>query len=474
MLRVNFGNALQSALLSAGLMVSLTLGANAYGDDGGWSGAKQIATSPYGDTPVMAVNKRGSAAAVWSQYDVTTSTYSLVVDQYHPDRGWSGGTTIQNGPNQKSFYSVAKNNQGDLIVVWSQYGLFDPANPGVTATLWAERYTAREGWGKPYELQSDGATQPIYTQVAMDDAGDAIVVWQQNNVALDVTNIYAAHFTVRRGWEQPQLIQADASLLSVVPRVAMDPHGNAMAVWTQYDLSNNTTSIVSNRYVGYGWSGPQQVAQGQVSSPQIAVEPEGGALAVWLDFDTTTFSTNVYASHYGVTKGWDSPQDLESSTSLIANSPALAMNGKGDAAAIWEDTDRSSFFGPYPTTIHAARYVRGHGWDAAVAIDDSTTYVQPQVAMDEEGNMMALWQKDNLGALPPYFQPPENVYAYRYDVEKGWGAGELLQTDPTQTVSGAPQVGMSAAGAAVAVWAQTNTTTGDTSVWADHYRPAHP
>src|ERR1051325_6115370 len=66
------------------------------------------------------------------------------------------------------------------------------------------------------------------------------------------------------------------------PQVAIDPAGDAVAVWTRF---NGTNTIIqsASRPAGGAWSAPLDLsAAGQnASSPQIAVDPAGNAVAVW-------------------------------------------------------------------------------------------------------------------------------------------------------------------------------------------------
>ncbi len=91
-------------------------------------------------------------------------------------------------------------------------------------------------------------------------------------------------------WDGAQLLETDNMGSAGFARVAMDPQGNAMAIWEQYGRTR--TKIWSNRYVpGRGWGLAQLVETNDASAfvPQIALDGEGNALAVWVQGDGAEF-----------------------------------------------------------------------------------------------------------------------------------------------------------------------------------------
>ena len=78
----------------------------------------------------------------------------------------------------------------------------------------------------------------------------------------------------------------------------MDGNGNALAVWYQSDGTHD--SIWANRYVvGTGWGNATLIETdnaGDGAPPQIAMDGDGNALAVWLQSDGTRY--NVWANRF--------------------------------------------------------------------------------------------------------------------------------------------------------------------------------
>jgi hypothetical protein len=71
--------------------------------------------------------------------------------------------------------------------------------------------------------------------VAGNGAGDAVAVWTQPDVDGGVASVWANRFSVAFGWETARLLETDDRGYAGGGDVAVDPSGNAVAVWWQSD-----------------------------------------------------------------------------------------------------------------------------------------------------------------------------------------------------------------------------------------------
>jgi hypothetical protein len=80
--------------------------------------------------------------------------------------------------------------------------------------------------------------------------------------------------------------------------VALDPNGNAVAVWYQFD--GTRFNIWANRFTpAPGWGAAERIETdnaGDASQPQVALDPSGNAVAVWPQSDGTR--TNIWANRF--------------------------------------------------------------------------------------------------------------------------------------------------------------------------------
>ena len=334
---------------------------------------------------------------------------------------------------------------GNAVAVWQQSG-------GTYYNIWANLYTAGSGWGAGEKLEFNSAGDAVLPQVAFDANGNAVAVWQQSGGTL--YNIWANLYTAGSGWGTAEKLEFDSAGDARYPQVAVDATGNAVAVWIQSDGTRD--NIWANRYVvGSGWGTAELIETdntGSAAAPQLAIDSAGNALAVWQQSDGTR--DNIWSNRYVVGSGWGTAALIESDDSGPASGQQVAVDSSGNAMAVWEQFDGTRI------NIWANRYVVGTGWGTAELVenDDTGDAEIAQVAMDASGNAMAVWQQFD-GSLI-------NIWANRYVAGTGWGTAELIETDDTGDADSA-QVAFDVSGNAMAVWNQYDGTRNN--IWANRY-----
>lgn len=235
------------------------------------------------------------------------------------------------------------------------------------------------------------------------------------------------------------------------PRIAVDSDGNAIAVWN--DSVVNEQSLYANRYTASNdtWGGEQLLvdgATGSVDNPQIAVDGEGNAIAVWSQDDGDNYS--IYAKRYRISdNSWGQTQLLESIDFGDAENPQVAFDSEGNAMAVWSQDDEEHGFTP---SIYASRYrASENSWVTALPVEDGDDpSSDPQIAFDSSGNAMAVWiQKDG---NDNYFSVQAN---YRPADDDNWttGAAQVIE-NLDEGHADNPQVTFDSDGDAIAVWEQ--------------------
>jgi hypothetical protein len=251
-------------------------------------------------------------------------------------------------------------------------------------------------------------------------------------------------FTTGGGaWGAATLIEADDGDAHN-PETAIDNAGNAFAVWDQSD--GTRASIWSNRATpagGWGAAGSRENSDGDAFSPHVAVDGSGNALAVWQQSDGTRH--NIWSSRYMPASGWSTPVLVENDPEE-AGSVRIALNANGDGFAVWTQVSTIR-----PAVVWARRYEAASGWGAATRVQSNTggDGFLPQIAIDHAGNAVAIWHQTD-GAR-------YNVWANRFVVGTGWEGGAFVENDNTGDAQYA-EVGMDANGNAIAVWQQFDGT----------------
>ncbi len=147
-------------------------------------------------------------------------------------------------------------------------------------------------WTNPASLTDNISPDGQYAespQVAMDSNGNAVIVWQQS----DGSNNQIFKSEYRNGaWTNPASLTDNISpdgQDAYYPQVAMDNTGNAVIVWRQYDGSN--WQIFKSEYRNGKWTNPKSLIynisqDGQdAESPQVAMDNTGNAVIVWRQSD---------------------------------------------------------------------------------------------------------------------------------------------------------------------------------------------
>ncbi len=219
--------------------------------------------------------------------------------------------------------AIAADPDGNAVVVWDQ-------TDGTRYDLWSNRHAPDEGWSTPQRIERDDAGDTFRPQVAMDPNGNAVAVWQQFDGTRD--NIWANRFTPRRGWGGAERIEANNNAGGARnPQVALDSSGNAIAVWQQSDGMRD--NIWANRFTPRrGWGGAKRIEvdnAGKAVAPHIAADPDGNAMAVWQQSDGTR--DNIWANHYAPAEGWGAAKRVETRDAGNAEHPRVAMDAQGNA-----------------------------------------------------------------------------------------------------------------------------------------------
>jgi hypothetical protein len=459
------------------LLLTLTF-ANAWAagpSQQGWQTAQRIDANDYADAPVIAADNRGNAIALWTQSDAVPQQYGVWTNRYTAGKGWGTPQHINDYIGQAAEVALATNQQGEALAVWIQYSLQDPNDPSAPlhTSLWSNRFTPGKGWGTPVQIQ-DATTIALFPKVALDEQGNAIVVWSQQNAALDILNVYGRRYSRKEGWGATQLLQADATMQGYLPQIAMTEDGDALVAWSQIDKTTYIFNVASARYSARtGWKAQETLpGSDSAGAPMLGTDERGNAIAVWTRMDPTTYQDNVFASKYSVKQGWDAPEMLQPGTDVNGNQLRLAMNSSGQAMALWKESVYS-YSGDFTYEMHANRYVPGKGWQGsqlvgATAVSPDTGGSNPQIGMDEGGNAIVVWEQPNFAAqTDPWSLPPTNIQAFRFTPGKGWNSGKPIQNGTDNALNA--QISVTANGDAFATWQQQDMNTGATSLWANRY-----
>ena len=158
--------------------------------------------------------------------------------------------------------------------------------------------------------------------------------------------------------------------------------------------TDDTGAWVASHSPGGGWD-PAQNLSATGCSPVAAYDGQGNGYVAWFDANLpehVDFATRAPSAASWSPDGSTPIAGADGITSNLTSglpSIALVVDATGDAVAAWEDATFSS--GTY--YIEVATHPAGGAWSAAQAIATTTTstFGQPQLAIDSQGRVTAVW-----------------------------------------------------------------------------------
>lgn len=294
-------------------IMAATLGAG-----GSWNAAKAVSAAGGVSRPRLAGNAGGDAIVMWHQRNgLRTSRLNA------GDTTWATPQAVSASGRQ---HDIAMATTGVAYATWK-----DADGEGIDRVK-AARATPNGSWESAATLsRSDRhGEEPA---VAVDDNGNAQVLWVLRSSRRVVQ---AAQRTGTGSWTAAQSL-SDLARNAVKPEVALDAEGNAVAVW-QINLDSTASAVAAaTRTTGGTWSAPQELTAAG-ASPQVGIDDERNAHVVWLvNARSDSADDRVEAMVRPPAGVWSGPDTVAAESHMW--SVALAVNGDGQAAAAWRQTE---------------------------------------------------------------------------------------------------------------------------------------
>lgn len=321
------------------------LWANEFRPGTGWEGAHLIETDDTGSVRDANVSFGPGAYAVvvWAQSDgARDNAYSRLYAT--GTVGWGSVRSIEDMDNGSAASPAAGvDANGKVVVVWKQYdgGLF---------SLWGASYRYQDGSIDPVLLETRDDTDATEPWLAVDSAGNALAAWTQSDG--NSTDIWTNPYSAKDGtWGTASRVEGDRALNSSAPHAALDDDGNAFVVWHQWDGAH-LQAWARTYTVKAGWGNATALLPltGNFYDPRIAADNAGNALAI---FNIPTGSGNLWSAKFTQSGGWAFPEPVATLASETDSQEVdLAFDAGGNATAVWQ-----TFNGAGRFSVYAARYV---------------------------------------------------------------------------------------------------------------------
>ncbi len=199
-------------------------------------------------------------------------------------------------------------------------------------------------------------------------------------------------------WKFPAVTISSGSVTPTIatnPKVTIDSNGNGVAHWMEYD-GENTHSCASTLLLGNSWSIPQTLSsfKGKLADHinMVAVDPLGNAVAVWQEQDDKfkkLIKTSTLAFESLL---WTASTDLSDRGTTSIKSAQLAVDFTGNNIfAAWTDAIKGN--------IQLAPFLGGNWSSPAINCPLSSNSSNAKIAVDRSGNAVAIWEESINGHI---------------------------------------------------------------------------
>ena len=340
----------------------------------------------------VGMDGQGNALIVWARDD--TDADQGIWSSRTTDRGatWSAPRRISAGPHTRPTLAVGPNE--GALAAWTAH-LSDNTNTVMTCDF-------RDGdWNTTLNMPLMGTDSGDRNpRVAVDGMGRGFVIWGQPAVPNEVSSVWTERYD--GGWQAPSVepLESYDDDDADTPSVALNETGAGMAIWQQITAAG--PEIWARRFDGARWQNPVMVGMGFLVEwdppPQVAIDPAGDAVAIWSQvLPNNHFVYDVFAARFVAgTAAWEAPQALETDNMIGSDltqyaKPLVGMDRAGNALASWRKVTASN-----RVLVHASqRALTAATWSpvngTALYDDGVGSALSTDFAVSRDGTAIAAW-----------------------------------------------------------------------------------
>lgn len=347
---------------------------------------------------------------------------------------------------------IAMADNTKAVAVWPENGI--ASGISTNGTDWAIQLVSAEGG--------------FFARVDGNGAGDVAFVMESDsdnsNPADILANLYRGQTDQ---WEGIELLENDDSGSARAPLIALDDAGNRMVFWNQ--LSSDPD--LAGKYYNYfsaatmAWTGPTRMPEFSLTRNFHLIALGGGRMAL-------AFQQNAFISTPDVAEVWVYEPAMDEWSFLGAAQtdpttsgflPELAVDGAGNISVAWLQLDDD---GDYD--VYANRYDTTTGsFGTQQLLETAAGSATPSdggldIAADDAGNVIVVWAQ----ILPSNGGADYRIRASRFSVaDNAWSPAEQIDDEAIETGAVGPNIAMGATGNAIVVWEYD----GEFEVGATHF-----
>ena len=206
---------------------------------------------------------------------------------------------------------------------------------------------------------------------------------------------------------------------------------------------------------GRAWQGASLASSNKLMDDYqsaVAVDSKGNIVALYVH------GSGMAANYYDISKGtWGTESTVDASAMTNAASPNVAVDKNGNWLAVWQQASDAPQHGIWQSTS-----TDGVHWSAPAAITTSGQVYEPVLAMNQDGVAVVVWTDE---------VPPDGNYTLTGSVRVNgtWTTPHVLRAS-TDTEERYAAAAVNSAGSAIVTWEQDDDTAPyQISVWQAYF-----
>lgn len=363
------------------------------------------------DESSIATDAAGNYVIVWSD-DTQEGNGRGVFGQRFSAAGVAQGSefhvnTFTTG-NQSSS-EVAMDAAGNFVVVWS-----GSAQGGDKDEVFAQRYNSSGArLGSEFRVNSFTTDNQSIASIAMDAAGDFVVTWQSFSQDGDGFGIYGQRYNAA-GSPQGAEFRVNTVTLNNQNEcsVAIDSTGDFVVAWTSQNQDGSGQGVFAQRFNSNGTAQGSEFrvntfTTGEQDQTSVAMDSLGNFVIAWESQSQDGDSLGVFGQRYTSAGGRLGTEfQINSFTTSDQENPRVSMDSGGDFIVVWESqVEDGSSAGIFAQNFTSSGAIQGSEFKV-----NSITFGSqrdPSVAMNSTGGSVVSWGS-------PREVGSYGIYAQRY------------------------------------------------------------
>ena len=299
----------------------------------------------------VAMHSDGSFVMVWSSNSQDGSGSGIYARHFDSNGNPQTGEILVNTTtsDDQMAPAIAMDANGNYVIVWQSSK--QESGGGNSWGIFAQRFDS-SGNKLESEIQVNATVSNDQTSpsIAMDAAGNFIVVWESNNQDGDGLGIYAQRFDslgnkILTAGENEFLVNSTTGLNQSQPAVAMNASGAFVIAWTSEDIDSGTSDgVVARLFDSSGNTVKNEfkfhpLPANNQHSPDVAMNDNGEFVIAlvdefWGNPNVSAWLFDAAGNRQGI------GAQLNQTSSGIQQNPSVVINSDGDFIAVWESQNQ--------------------------------------------------------------------------------------------------------------------------------------